>query len=296
MGTASKGSTERAMKKSLHTKLISVLGLIAVVALVPGLTPTPVWAVVDCTPFLLAEATDPGTDADNDGFTDFQECNGITLGTTTIPLCSGLMARRACVDPDSKDVFVALVRTVTPPSLLSAPFDPVFNSTSTFDPFAGLTPLGVTPHVVPPELLGSGRQVTATQKAIKFTESQNTNVDYVGICNYGTPLDLDGCVIYTLKAKNFIDSVCNSAGDTRLECFVYVAYWTWIIQHEGGHTLGGLVDQSLYNARFGGYHYKCGSNVTMEQCVTYTTKNNIVTWKIPPAAWTDSDTANLLLK
>jgi hypothetical protein len=90
----------------------------------------PAGAVVDCA------APSATADADNDGFTDAQECagiglapgntllrsNGTTLGTGTaagaavavIPRCAatalvpGSLARQDCVDPDSPDLFIML--------------------------------------------------------------------------------------------------------------------------------------------------------------------------------------------
>src|SRR5687767_7953279 len=122
-------------------------------ALLVGLTliPLEASAAVNCTsPSLTA-------DADGDGFTDAQECAGITtLGTTDangtpIPgrsflRCQTGMNRQDCVDPDSKDLFVLYVPATGGyfTTLLPNPFTPNFVAYGLT--FNGLTALGITVH------------------------------------------------------------------------------------------------------------------------------------------------------
>src|SRR5215475_11766676 len=93
-----------------------------IVALGLGGHPIEGWAAVDC-----ANIRDPLTDSDNDGFTDAQECSGITtIGGATFPRCVAGLARDQCVDPDSKDLFV-IFAPASSGSLLTALPNPFRN-------------------------------------------------------------------------------------------------------------------------------------------------------------------------
>lgn len=217
-------------------------------------------------------------DRDEDGFTDAQECGGLQIRglPDLFPGSASGLARELRLDPDSKDVFVIMRRATN--SLLgpvSNPFVPVtFNGIT----FSGLRALGVTAHKLEDSGLFPDRTVTdaSPQKAVRITESLDANGTILGNCQWGTPLSLDGCVVYTQRALNFINSNC--PGDPA-NPQVFLAYSTFIILHEAGHSLGGLAAE--YNSRFGGYHYKAGAGVIMQQAVTYTTKGGKCTWFIP---------------
>jgi hypothetical protein len=253
--------------------LIFVAFIVAVGLLV---LPTEARALVTC------PAANPAADSDGDGFTDGQECAGLTLpqgialldGTTTIPTCTPGAVRSRCVDPNGKDLFV-IVAPAAAGSLLP-PVDLFGNVTLNGVTFTGLADLGITVHQITSTV---GRAITPTQNAVRIAESLDTSDTVLGICNWGTPNELDGCVVYTQRIKSFIDSICNSAGDTTTNrTAVLSAYVVHTVLHETGHTLGGLT--STYNKRYGGNHYAAGSGLIMEQSETYSTKGGVCTWNI----------------
>jgi hypothetical protein len=256
------------------------LALVAFIVAVGLLVlPTQARAVVTC------PATNPTADSDGDGFTDGQECAGLTLpqgmalldGTTFVPSCLAVPTapRSSCLDPNTKDVFVIVVRAAAG-SLLPAVnlFGNVMFNGVTFN---GLADLGVTAHQITSTAVG--RAVTSAQNAVRLAESLDTSDTILGVCSWGTPNELDGCVVYTQRIKNFIDSVCNSAGDTTTNrTDVLNAYAVHTALHETGHTLGGLT--ASYSKRNGGNHYASGSGLIMEQSETYSTKGGVCTWNI----------------
>jgi hypothetical protein len=282
-----------------RTGRIALAGLILIlgVALLPTQAQAQVPTVV-CANVL----TETGADSDNDGFTDFQECTGITtIGTTPVvfPWCGTATAdgvlptRDRCLDPNSKDLF-AILRIPATGSLLPAPYNPFLPFSAYGINFFGLDALGVTVHKLTPLEAAADRTVTgavaglAAPKAVQVTESLDGNGTILGNCQYGLPSGLDGCVFYTVRTRNVINSVCGSStiqtpgGVAATAQDVLWAYSTYIALHEAGHSLGGLTGE--YNSRFGGYHYKPGSNLVMDQTVTYTVKGGKCTFYIP-ANW-----------
>jgi hypothetical protein len=297
-------------KQPVLVRTVRRLGALAALAVLVGLTMLPTSAsAVDCANVPAGSTTD----TDRDGFTDRQECDGITtLGTRpkTFPPCgapdaNGVIANRAaCVDLNSKDVFV-IYKPLSSGSLLTGtdvpagfPFAPVAYScrrsatdTSSWCGGAaelrydGFTALRITAHQLTPEEAASDRTVSSvsTQKAIRISESLDTSAtDVLGYCSWGTPLGLDGCTIYTQRAKNFIDSKCNTAKDNVTNRrAVLLAYANFLAIHEGGHALGGLT--SVNDPSVGGYHYASSSNVIMAQAAEYSTQGKRCTWYIPSA-------------
>jgi hypothetical protein len=246
-----------------------ILLLVGVLSL--GALPDLVSAAVNC-----SAVVDPTVDSDGDGIPDIQECAGVTLTTGAfLPSCPANPANRnACVDPNSDDFFLAIVPAS--PSLMPSPIP-----SPGFDPFSFFTQLGLTAHAVDPTLLPVDRTVIATPlvKAIRVTESLDTNGTILGVCNQGTPLGLDGCVVFTQRILNFINSTCDTAGDrTTNRQAVFLQYVLHTIAHETGHTLGGLAAQ--YNASYGGNHYKTGAGYIMDQSVKYTTGKNSCTFSV----------------
>jgi len=237
-------------------------------------------------------------DSDGDGLTDAQECLGLTLpqgitlldGTNFVPSCLISPSPRSnCLDPNTKDVFVIVVPAAAGSLLPSSLFA---NATYYGVTFNGLADLGITVHQITST---AGRAVTSTQNAVRITESRDTSDTILGVCNWGTPNDLDGCVVYTQRAKNFIDSVCNSVGDTTTDrTAVLNAYAVHTVLHETGHTLGGMTGS--YSKRYGGNHYAPDTGLIMEQSETYSTKNGVCSWNIS-ARWNLTlDPASVRLK
>lgn len=262
-------------------------------ALAPGLASGQAPAPVVC----------PGTtaDTDRDGFTDAQECAGITtIGTTpkVFPRCGAQAPGQECVDPNRKDVFV-IYRPATTGSLLAALPSPFGNNTFLGINFTGLSGLGVNVHQLTPTQAGTDRRVSSVsvQKAVRVSESLSDGAltDPLGYCQFGTPQGLDGCTVYTRRVTNFIASKCNLAGDNVTNrAQVFLAYSTYVMLHELGHSLGGLA--ARYDAKFGGYHYAPTANLVMSQAAQYSTQGGRCTWFIPSVWNTVLDPPAVILK
>jgi hypothetical protein len=204
--------------------------------------------------------------------------------------------REDCVDPNSKDVFI-IYAPATTGSLLRAlpnPFAVLDYSCVRVGVgswcgnlgvvrFTGLSTLGVTVHLLTTTQAATARLVTngSTQKALRVAESLDvSSADILGNCQWGLPTGLDGCVVYTGRAMNFINSKCNLAGDTTTDRNqVFLAYATFLVIHEAGHSLGGLA--AKYDAAFGGYHYATTSGFVMSQAAQYDTLAGKCRWYIP---------------
>lgn len=293
------------------------------------------WALAVLTGFVLAlgllvspgtaaaavncSSASTATDSDRDGLSDAHECAGITTAGTTpksFPRCVAdangvIAARENCVDPDSKDVFVIYAPKSTG-SLLSALPNPFalldFSCTRTdgtswcgtagIISLRGLSALGLTVHQLTVTQAASDRKVTSvsTQKAVRVTESLDVSTaDILGNCQWGVPTGLDGCVIYTQRAMNFINTKCNLAGDNTTDRNqVFLAYAAFLAIHEVGHSIGGLAPN--YNSTFGGYHYATTSGFVMSQSAQYSTQGARCSWYIP-STWNPTvDPAGVKLK
>jgi hypothetical protein len=297
------GKTRRSSKSDDSRLWRLSIGAALLVAALVGVSlavhPTLTWGAVNCAALALP---DRGVDSDRDGITDLQECTGLTTVTTgwaaavavplNFPRCVSGLARNTCLDPDSKDLFVIYKRAAAGSllSFLPNPFVPVNFSNIAFN---GLADLGVTVHkldevnaatnrtVNAPLAAAAGVTITA-RKAVKVTESLSTNGTILGNCQFGSPGGLDGCVVYTARARNFINATC--PGNTQaVRDQVFRAYATYLAIHETGHSIGGLAAQ--YNAATGGYHYASGAGFYMDQAVSYTKTGSggtaTCTWSIP---------------
>ena len=212
---------------------------------------------------------------------------------------ASFLTRDRCMDPNSKDLF-AILQPAATGSLLPAvqspasttPFNPFLPFTAYGINFIGLNALGVAVHTLRPLEAAPDRTVAAAvaglpaPKAIKVAESVDLNGTILGNCQYGLPSGLDGCVIFTARTRNFITSPADQprsrrrAGAPSTAQEVLFAYSTYLVLHEAGHSLGGLTGE--YNSRFGGYHYKPGAGLVMDQAVTYTVKGGKCTFYISP--------------
>jgi hypothetical protein len=138
--------------------------------------------------------------------------------------------------------------------------------------------LEVAAHRLDVDQVPGTRFVTATQKAVRITEDLNADPGEVilGIANQGTPNGLDLATVYTQRIANHVTDVYASAGQSPPDGFI-----DDYIRHTIAHEIGHMTDLAIdYNKRFGGYHYKTGSEVIMEQSVVYTVKKGVVTFKL----------------
>lgn len=239
-------------------------------------------------------------DTDRDGFSDAAECSGITLlGNTTVPHCSVPpptdVTRNNCLDPDSKDVFIILVK----------PANSVINARlGGQDPLeilkrAGSGSLGIAIHQILPENATSTRVVLGTQKAIRITENLSTSGSVTGICSQGSPNGPDACVVYTQKIVNVVTAACPSGTQclvngsaTNSVDTVISTYIKNTIAHEASHSMRLA---PVYNSNFGGNHYQIGTNVVMDQSVYYTTGGGRTTFFLP-GTYTAPDVAGAALQ
>jgi hypothetical protein len=252
--------------------------------------------------------TDATGDADNDGLTNSEECNGLNTGAgqasapVFVPRCIGTeaigsTARNGCLDPrplcilnpvtgrlpdncadGTPDGFVCLVRTT--PSLIPAdPFRFVYKPSAQGG-------LGIAVHEVSCSALGPNREVTTTQKAQKGQENASTTPGDFGVATVGTPNHPQaGCTIWTARIKQW--TIKTQGADNPA---VYQDLTRHIAAHEcfgHGVTLAKVPDPSVI-----GNHHPASAKVMMSQYVTYK-KTTILT----PTSYTPTaDPENYLLK
>jgi len=305
------------------TRLIALprrLVLLAVAGFALAVVGGQAWAQVTC-------PTTSANDFDGDGFTDAQECAGITtLGTVTpgadgtasvvvgrrlFPPCVQGMDRLSCVDPNSKDLFVVLL-PATEGSLMSGTLptaiaDPFANQTVYGLAFTGLSGIGVTAHAVTSiEVPILSRQVAegSDQKAIVMAEDlDDTDLNTLAWCPYGKPNTASQvCVVYTRRIVLTIEDICGTGatampiftagGDPSDATAVFKAYTIETILHEVGHSVGGLT--SKFNSSYGGYHYSPGT--IMEQYVVASTTKGKCKFAISRTFNTRLDPPAVILK
>ncbi len=287
--------------KGSKSRTYQVLILISTFALATLLIQGPAYGAVTCP----SDSTSPAaqalrnSDSDGDGFSDYDECYGITLMNQS-PFYGKLEGistgrpRGQYLDPDTKDLFVVLVKAT----------DLGLNYTNITQPdpleYVSRTlaqgGLAITTHQIGLAQATLDRFVTSTsaQKAVRVTESLDMSdpnlfgdSDGCGIPNF-----LDNARVFTESIKNRVNSVYQSAGVTVPQGLIDT-YIKHTIAHEIAHALGPLAP--TYNARFGGYHYKTGTNVEMDQSVYYTSKGSTVNFYIG-TTYTSADQSAIKLK
>jgi hypothetical protein len=264
--TTRKELTQMKKRKGLRSWMSVMLMAAAVMGMCLLFAHVPAQAAVTC-------PTTSTADPDGDGFTNQQECDGITLADgshfygKTEGIARGL-SRDQYLDPDSKDLFVILVPANPSnfPGYQENPPNPLKSLEYVSKPQSG-GGLGFIVHVINSTQASSSRVVSSssTQKAVKVTESlDESNSNILGFSSCGTPNGLDLATVYTKRIINFVNSVY---GGATLSSDLIDTYIKHTIAHEVGHMVGPLAPK--YNASYGGYHYKTGTNVIMDQSVYY---------------------------
>jgi hypothetical protein len=218
-------------------------------------------------------------DADMDGFTDAEEMTGITLlddngnPTITVPPCTFAPGedRNSCLDPATPDLFVIVAPFATDSLVPADPLAFIYKPKA-----AG--GLGVAAHQLALAEAPLSRYITSTQKAVRIAENTDASPGDVilGIANQGTPNGMDRATVYTHRIANHITDIY-AAEEQKPPQDLIDDYIRHTIAHEIGHMTSLAVD---YNKRFGGYHYKTGSEVLMEQSVVYSVKKGFITFKL----------------
>lgn len=274
-----------------HLWIIKALGVVSIALMALFLSPSEGRAVTG-SDVCASLATYGGADGDydNDGFTNAQECDGITFvgsgATFTGYINRGQAARTGYLDPAGEDLFFFLVRASN--SLIPA-------STPEGIYSAGL---GVATHEISPSDADVNRYVTPTQKAVRITESLDTTGTIFGSAWQGSPNELDGATVYTQRIKNFVNGKCpstvtckDSTGQATGAQNVINLYIKNVIAHEAGHVTKLT---PVYSSRYE-WHYAAGSGTVMEQSAKFTSKGGTVTFYLSQQ-YTPADVAGVGLK
>jgi hypothetical protein len=228
------------------------------------------------------------SDKDNDGISDDQELNGITLaggkfipGKNSInPVTNQPYDRADRLDPDTKDLFVILALATTskvPANPLEFALKPQSEGGLGF----------ITFHVIIEAQTTGDRFLNfyTAQKAARITESLDvSNPTVLGSSTCGTP-DQDKGTVYTQRIENHVLSVYPGAPQSLIDTYI-----KHTIAHELGHMVGPLAP--VYNANYGGYHYQSQANdQIMNQFVYYTDTTFYI-----GTSYTSADQAGVKLK
>lgn len=241
------------------------------------------------------------SDYDQDGLSDYEECSGIALACDYIPSTAGTfdffpgsasgLPRAQRLDPETQDLFVALILSSPPPGRTYSPLTEILISPS-HDPLELVSKpvaqggLGVFPHRIAGVCAGLGRSITTNQKAAFITESLSTSDTILGVAQYGTPNGPDDAIIYTQNIINHVDGVCSGTYQCKDASGVAwnpatagyissggildplkVLYMKHTIAHELGHMVN--LRAGDYLPELGGHHYPAGSNLVLDQNVVY---------------------------
>jgi len=287
-------------RKSIRGRLSLTLGVL-VLAVVMFLIQTPTHGAVTC-PTLSTG------DSDGDGFTDQQECEGLTLMNQTLfPGRQSGLPRANRLDPDTKDLFVILV----PASTSKFPENPL-EYVSRVLAEGGLA---ITLHTINDNQATLDRFVSSSsqQKAIKIVESSNTsNLLVLGQAPVGAPNSFndtfDEATIFT---ENIITNIAQKCGNrvNTLNCadttgaygqLLIDKYIKHTIAHETGHMvilryldITRATDFKIYSSI--GNHYPDGTLVLLDQFVKTVDKSGKVTFYLG-TVYTSPDQTRFRLK
>jgi hypothetical protein len=269
----------------IHKGTISTwgLGLLVAVTLAVALLPPPALAAAN--------------DSDADGIPDDLELTegvalppGAAVPARTFLPCQAGDDRTQCVAVGAMDLFV-IFRKATSSSWISSDPLVLMNLVTRSNAESGLN---ISLHVIEESWAGSDREILCdafdvpyciapVQKALRITEVTTTPQPVLGYCPQGTPMGLDDATVYTGAIADFVHSVCSGkncqayvgeqvpANLVTGEDDVIAKYIEYVTIHEIGHTIALSLN---YERRFGGYHYKTGTNFIMDQSIVYKEQKN----------------------
>jgi hypothetical protein len=198
----------KAMEKGKWIGPWKYLFLLSAVLVIAAVSPVaPANGVVTC-------PTTSQVDSDGDGFTDQQECDGISFAGSPNNFIYGRLnapanlPRAERLDPDTEDVFVILASAVTGSKIPANPLVFVSNTVASGG-------LGIFVHLIPVSYVSDeiNRFVSPTsgQRAVHIAESLDPGLtteqkNTMGVCDQG--MVLDGCIVYTQRIENKIATIC----------------------------------------------------------------------------------------
>jgi hypothetical protein len=243
-------------------------------------------------PQAVLAVCDHNLDTDNDGFTDWEECVGLTTAldpppsgpaqaNIDFPACAGVAASN-CLHPARPDLFV-YINKLTP----------------TYIPENALqyleSGMGITVHflntALPNRIVidrGSASAVADTwQKHVTIREQPSSTGNILGLAEVDTtpnrgpflpgssPADVEAWV-YPRRIINFIEDV-HGVDELSADLYdnVFIPYYKHVLAHETAHNMDVRPENSRY-----GFHYRDGYGTIMERSIKYTDRKGKITWYI----------------
>ena len=232
-------------------------------------------------------------DCDRDGYTDAQECAGLTTPAAGLafPSCRVTpTAQPACLDPAVSDLFVKFEKAAN-----SAYTELGITDASAFGLITQATGgLPIRVHVLaanvvlpatPQPNAITSRQAALVVREVRGAPSTTCPITApLGAMNGVTSTNGAGIAqIFTQRIIDHVSCVYASANQSATSAAATADKITMIrhtTSHETTHA-NRLAPDSV--DRFGGNHYKTGTGCVMDQSSTYTTKNGVVIFATPLA-------------
>lgn len=233
-------------------------------------------------------AADPNLDCDQDGFTNQEECAGLSTAAGFFPSCRAAGAvRPACMDPVQPDLFVLLQKAspsvydalgIVPGQELAFISQPVSSGG-----------LGAQVHVLDAARVAlpqtpQPNSITPRQAAVLVREQLTPPVTAcpvtgeIGRVNMPTSSNNSAvALIYTQRILDQVDCVYNSV-DPTIPAANRVADKRTLLLHTTAHETTHYTRLAPdVVERFGGQHYKTGTGCVLDQSTAYTVKSGRVT-------------------
>ena len=238
-------------------------------------------------PTKVAQAHCAAGDSDGDGFINETECHDITFAGTqpaagTFPTCVGrtftaTFTRNDCVDPNSKDLFVILVKA-TPSSNFDLLTDLRNNILLLFDFISkpiSQGGLGYTIHLITADKVDSSNRVCLSEcpHAVKVIESLDLNGTTTGYADQPT----DSVFVYTGRIRKTIVDAWASVlvAEANIPASDFLTYYRETTAQEIAHHLGLRATCTITY----GCHTAPGKGFVVDYQVTFTARSGSVTWK-----------------